>query len=68
MKTFSFTVRRREAPKSDVGSRIIRAHALNVGTGSSGYEERHENDSHSSSIDAQNNGASSKMLVIFTSA
>lgn len=43
-------------PKSGAGCRIIKARALNVGTGSGGYEERQENDN------------SSKMLVIFTFA
>ncbi|KAI3463555.1 hypothetical protein Pfo_020218 [Paulownia fortunei] len=57
----SSSLRCREAPKSDVGGRIIRAHALNVGTGSGGYEERQENDSQSSSVDAQHSDASSKI-------
>lgn len=61
MKTFSSTVRCRETPKSSVGGRIIRAHALNVGTGSGGYEERRENDSHSSSTNAEHSDSSSKM-------
>ncbi|KAK6153883.1 hypothetical protein DH2020_013522 [Rehmannia glutinosa] len=50
-----------EAPNSDVGSRIIRTRALNVGTGSGGYEERPGNGSHSSSADAQHSAASSKI-------
>ncbi|KAK6127797.1 hypothetical protein DH2020_038506 [Rehmannia glutinosa] len=54
-------MRCREAPNSDVGSRIVRTHALNVGTGSGGYEERPGNGSHSSSADAQHSTASSKI-------
>lgn len=61
METFSSAVRRRETPKS---CRIIRPHALNVGTGSGGYEEKRENDSHTSSTDAEHSDSSSKMLVI----
>ncbi|KAK6127850.1 hypothetical protein DH2020_038419 [Rehmannia glutinosa] len=61
MPTFSLTVRCREARNSDVGSRIIRTRALNVGTGSGGYEERPGNGSHSSSADAQHNN----LVIIF---
>ncbi|GFQ02241.1 gdt1-like protein 2 chloroplastic, partial [Phtheirospermum japonicum] len=56
------TVRCREGQPLHVRSRIIRAHALNVGSGSGGYEERQENNSHSSSADAHHTDALSKML------
>ncbi|KAH6803294.1 hypothetical protein C2S51_034740 [Perilla frutescens var. frutescens] len=50
----------REAPRYVVGSRLIRSHALNVGAGSGGYEERQENNSHSSSAE-QHTETSSKI-------
>ncbi|KAL3655080.1 Protein PAM71-, chloroplastic [Castilleja foliolosa] len=57
----SCEVRCRERQMLDVRSRNIRAYSLNVGSGSGGYEERQENNSHSSSADAHHLDASSKM-------
>ncbi|XP_011073163.1 protein PAM71-homolog, chloroplastic [Sesamum indicum] len=52
----------RVASKVDLGSRTIRAHALNVGTGSGGYEEREEHNNQSFSLDGrQQSDASSKI-------
>ncbi|KAL8478419.1 hypothetical protein ACS0TY_030355 [Phlomoides rotata] len=59
----SSSLRCRETQKSCAGSRIIRAHALNVGTGSDGYEERRENDSHSSFTNAEHSDSSSKIVT-----
>ncbi|GER45558.1 GDT1-like protein 2 [Striga asiatica] len=57
------SLRCREVSKSDAGGqRTIRAHALNVGSGSDGYEERQENDdSHRTSADAHHSDDSSKI-------
>ncbi|CAA0806855.1 GDT1-like protein 2- chloroplastic [Striga hermonthica] len=57
------SLRCREVSKSDAsGQRTIRAHALNVGSGSDGYEERQENnDSHRTSADAHHSDDSSKI-------
>ncbi|PIN18195.1 putative membrane protein [Handroanthus impetiginosus] len=49
------------ASKLDLGSRMIRAHALNVGTGSSGYEEEQGNNNQSSSFGGQHTDGSSKI-------
>ncbi|KAK4486189.1 hypothetical protein RD792_008860 [Penstemon davidsonii] len=58
----SSSLRFREAPKSDLGNRTIRTtHALNVGTGSGGYEEGPENHSQSFSVGGQQNDSSSKI-------
>ncbi|KAK4395526.1 protein PAM71-, chloroplastic [Sesamum angolense] len=51
----------RVTSKVDLGRRTIRAHALNVGTGSGGYEEREEHSNQSFSLDGQHNDASSKI-------
>ncbi|KAI3455123.1 hypothetical protein Pfo_011786 [Paulownia fortunei] len=51
----------RVASKLDVRSRAVRAHALNVGTGSGGYEETQENNNHSFSLGGQHSDASSKI-------
>ncbi|KAK4436785.1 protein PAM71-, chloroplastic [Sesamum alatum] len=50
----------RVASKVDLGTRTI-AHALNVGTGSGGYEEREEHNNQSFSLDGQHSDASSKV-------
>ncbi|KAG8379520.1 hypothetical protein BUALT_Bualt07G0097600 [Buddleja alternifolia] len=60
-RLFSSSLRCREAAKLDVGGRTIRTHALNVGTGSGGYEERQENNEQSSSLSEQHSDASSKI-------
>ncbi|KAL0441835.1 UNVERIFIED_CONTAM: protein PAM71-, chloroplastic [Sesamum radiatum] len=61
MITLTFTVGCRVTSKEDLGRRTIRAHALNVGTGSGGYEEREEHSNQSFSLDGQHNDASSKI-------
>lgn len=67
IKTLPFAVKNGEAPSYVAGSRLIRSHALNVGAGSGGYEERQENDSHSVSAE-KHTETSSKMLVVLASA
>lgn len=67
IKTLPFTVKNGEAARYVAGSRLIRSHGLNVGTGSGGYEERQENDSHSVSAE-KHTQTSSKMLVVLASA
>ncbi|KAL0318953.1 UNVERIFIED_CONTAM: protein PAM71-, chloroplastic [Sesamum angustifolium] len=61
MISLTFTVGCRVTSKEDLGRRTIRAHALNVGTGSGGYEEREEHSNQSFSLDGQHNDASSKI-------
>lgn len=59
IRTSFFSAQCRKAPRYAASSRLIRSHALNVGTGSGGYEERKENDSE------QHTETSSKMYVVF---
>lgn len=54
-----------EVLESVYNGRAIRTHALNVGTGSGDYEERHENDKHNLPVDRQHIGSSSELYVIF---
>ncbi|KAL7139672.1 hypothetical protein ABFS83_09G069100 [Erythranthe nasuta] len=59
----SYSLRCKVSSKLVLRSRTIRAHALNVGTGSGGYEDTHENNNQSSSLDGQQHSdASSKIL------
>lgn len=62
MTVSSFTSGCRVASKLGLDNRAVTAHALNVGTGSGGYEERHENNDQSSSLGEQHSDASFKRL------
>lgn len=61
IRTSSSSAQCRTALRYAASSRLIRSHALNVGAGSGGYEERQDNDSE------RHTETSSKTYVVFAS-